>query len=418
MLAAAKEKMLAPLASAEEIFFLAAGVDVAALETHQGANAARGKKPHQGIFSKKRKIAVGSTWVKWSRTHQDSGRSWWKTVLGSALDANGNTLSEPSGKSYTWDFENRLVQAIVPGTNGGTTTFKYDPFGRRIQKRGPLGITNYLYDGINSLEEVDSSGNVLARYAQSGDIDELLSELRGSTTSFYQEDVLGSVTSLSNGTGALANTYTYDSFGKLTASTGTLVNPFQYTARESDSETGLYFFRARYFDQSGGRFLSEDPTKFGGGVNFYPYVDSSPTNDVDPLGLVAGAKEPRVGTRCKWGDGCNLIKGKMLLLERTISSHQGWDWTMPSPRGGARHVDEIANYWRALARCFNIYEKKCKDKNKNCDKDEGFPEPQPQPTPQPGTNFVPIPIDPIIPVMPEIPMPEPIFPLEPIFAPF
>jgi RHS repeat-associated protein len=134
-----------------------------------------------------------------------------------------------------------------------------------------------------------------------------------------------------------------------------LIFAFQYTARESDSETGLYFFRARYFDQSGGRFLSEDPTKFGGGVNFYPYVDSSPTNDVDPLGLVAGAKEPRVGTRCKWGDTCNLIKGKMLLLERTISSHQGWDWTMPSPRGGARHVAEIANYWRALARCFNIY---------------------------------------------------------------
>jgi YD repeat-containing protein len=51
-----------------------------------------------------------------------------------AYDANGNTLSDPSGKSYTWDFENRLTQAVVPGTNGGTTTFKYDPFGRRIQK--------------------------------------------------------------------------------------------------------------------------------------------------------------------------------------------------------------------------------------------------------------------------------------------
>ena len=58
---------------------------------------------------------------------------------GFTYDANGNTLSDPSGKSHTWDFENRLVQAVVPGTNGGTTTFKYDPFGRRIQKSGPLG---------------------------------------------------------------------------------------------------------------------------------------------------------------------------------------------------------------------------------------------------------------------------------------
>ena len=83
-----------------------------------------------------------------------------------AYDANGNTLSDPSGKSYIWDFENRLVQAVVPGTNGGTTTFRYDPFGRRIQKSGPLGTTNYLYDGRDLVEEIDSSGNVLARYTQ------------------------------------------------------------------------------------------------------------------------------------------------------------------------------------------------------------------------------------------------------------
>lgn len=72
-----------------------------------------------------------------------------------AYDANGNTLSDASGKSYTWDFENRLTQAVVPGT--GTVNFRYDPFGRRIQKSGPLGTTNYLYDGINLLEEVDNN---------------------------------------------------------------------------------------------------------------------------------------------------------------------------------------------------------------------------------------------------------------------
>jgi YD repeat-containing protein len=84
----------------------------------------------------------------------------------SVFDANGNTVSDASGKSYTWDFENRLAQAVVPGTGGGTTTFKYDLFGRRIQKSGPLGTTNYLYDGMaagaNVIEEVDSSGNLAA----------------------------------------------------------------------------------------------------------------------------------------------------------------------------------------------------------------------------------------------------------------
>jgi hypothetical protein len=63
-----------------------------------------------------------------------------------------------------------------------------------------------------------------------------LAMLRGSTISYYEADGLGSVTSLSNSAGALAQTYTFDSFGKQTASTGKLSNPFRYTAREFDSE--------------------------------------------------------------------------------------------------------------------------------------------------------------------------------------
>ncbi|MGA9508224.1 MAG: hypothetical protein WBV55_06200 [Candidatus Sulfotelmatobacter sp.] len=114
-----------------------------------------------------------------------------------AYDANGNTLSDPSGKSYSWDFENRLAQAVVPGTNGGTTTFKYDPFGRRIQKSGPLGNTNYLYDGASLIEELDHAGNVLSRYTFGG-LDQPLSELRSGTTSYYQGDAQSTVTSLSN----------------------------------------------------------------------------------------------------------------------------------------------------------------------------------------------------------------------------
>ena len=214
-------------------------------------------------------------------------KSSWKTVSGSALDANGNTLTDPSGKQYTWDFENRLMQAVVPGT--GTTTFRYDPFGRRIQKSGPLGTTNYLYDGrgarANIIEEVDPNGSVLARYSQGTLVDEPLAELRGSTISYYEADDQGSVTSLSNSAGTLANTYTYDSFGRLTASTGTFTNPFQYTGREFDPETDSFFYRARYYDPNAGRFTGEDPIQFSGGVNFYAYVRNSPLNYLDPTGM-------------------------------------------------------------------------------------------------------------------------------------
>jgi len=68
----------------------------------------------------------------------------------------------------------------------------------------------------------------------------------------------------------------YDSFGKLTASTGSLVNPFRYTARESDTETGLYYYCARYYDPANGRFANEDRLGFDGGENFYIYTGNSP----------------------------------------------------------------------------------------------------------------------------------------------
>jgi RHS repeat-associated protein len=200
-------------------------------------------------------------------------------------DNNGNTLTDAQSRSFTWDFENRLVQAVVQGQNGGTTTFKYDPFGRRIQKASPLGTTNYLYDGMNLLEELDASGTLQARYTDGQGIDEPLTMLRSGAVSFYQTDGLDSVTSLTSASGVFAQQYTYDSFGKETASFGTLINPFEYTSREFDRETGVYYYRARYYDSGAGRFLSEDPLRFFTDVNFYDYVFNSPTNFIDPTGF-------------------------------------------------------------------------------------------------------------------------------------
>lgn len=131
------------------------------------------------------------------------------------------------------------------------------------------------------------------RHTEAG-MDEQFAELRSGTTSYYQQDGIDSVTSLTDSAGALANTYSYDSFGKLTASTGMLTNPFQYTGREFDQETGSYFYRARYFDQNTGRFLSEDLLQFAGdGPNFYAYTLNNPVNYVDPMGTSSQGPPPR-----------------------------------------------------------------------------------------------------------------------------
>jgi RHS repeat-associated protein len=164
-------------------------------------------------------------------------------------------------------------------------TFKYDPLGRRIFKSTSSATSIYAYDGENLIEEANSSGGVVARYEDTQNIDEPLAMLRSSATSYYNADGLGSVTSLTNSAGAAAETYTYDSFGKVTASSGSLTNPFQYTGREMDPESGLYYYRARYYDPNVGRFLNEDPLGFAPGPNFYAYVHNSPVSRNDPSGL-------------------------------------------------------------------------------------------------------------------------------------
>jgi RHS repeat-associated protein len=236
-------------------------------------------------------------------------------------DYNGNTLTmvNSSGTtSYAWDFENRLTTATLPGS-GGTLTFKYDPFGRRIYKSSSSATSIYAYDGDNLIEETNSAGTAVARYSQGLNIDEPLATLRSGTTSYYQADGLGSLTSLSNSSGALANTYTYDSFGNLVASSGSLVNNFRYTGREFDTETGLYYYRARYYDPNAGRFISEDPIGFrGDGPNFYLYVLGNPANWIDPFGLLVELYcETIPSTRGGGFGNLNGIKnGAALLMSR------------------------------------------------------------------------------------------------------
>ena len=201
-------------------------------------------------------------------------------------DLNGNAITKNDSTgitTYAWDFENRLTSVTLPGSVG-TVTFKYDPFGRRIYKTSANVTSVFAYDRQNLIEEANATGTPVARYLQTQNIDEPLAMFRSSTTSYYHTDGLGSVTSLSDGAGTLARTYGYDAFGNQTSSSGSLSNSFQFTARESDAETRLYYYRARYYDTSTGRFLNEDPIRFVEGENFYKYARNQPTYFRDPSG--------------------------------------------------------------------------------------------------------------------------------------
>ena len=145
--------------------------------------------------------------------------------------------------------------------------------------------------------EYDDTGTLLARYTHGPELDQPLIMARDLDSSgvfdsgeffFYHADGLGSITELTDETGAIVRAYAYDAFGRIVAETGTLENPYAYTGREFDAESGLYFYRARYYDAQMGRFISEDPLRFkAGDVNFYGYVLNDPINLLDPFGLTA-----------------------------------------------------------------------------------------------------------------------------------
>jgi YD repeat-containing protein len=107
-------------------------------------------------------------------------------------DSNGNTLTSITGSNtttYAWDFENRLTSVTLPGT-GGTVSFKYDPFGRRIYKSSSSGTSIYAYDGDNLVEEASAAGAVVARNSDGLNIDEPLAMLRSGATTYHHADGL------------------------------------------------------------------------------------------------------------------------------------------------------------------------------------------------------------------------------------
>jgi len=191
-------------------------------------------------------------------------------------DANGNLTSDGTN-TYTWNARNQLV-AI---SGGASASFQYDPFGRRVGKTIG-GTTQYLYDGANPVQELfgtTASANLLT-----GGVDEYFQRTDSAGARSYLSDALGSTLALTDSTGAIQTSYTFEPFGNTTLTGATTTNSYAYTGRELDS-TGLYFYRARYYNASTQRFLSEDPIRFRSGqANFYSYVGNSPTNWVDRYG--------------------------------------------------------------------------------------------------------------------------------------
>jgi RHS repeat-associated protein len=214
-----------------------------------------------------------------------------------AYDGNGNQTSrtDASGVTqYVYNPDNRLVGISLPG--GGSNAFEYDANGLRTKKTDSAGTTRYLLDGLSVIAQYAPDGQRQAWYTQSlARIDEVLNVANDSGKFWYQADALGSVYGLTNQAGALIGSQNYDVFGAPTpAPSGPAGQPFGFTGREHELDSGLVYARARYLDPALGRWTQADPLpllvrSFTGvpmAAHEFAYAHANPALFTDPSGKV------------------------------------------------------------------------------------------------------------------------------------
>ena len=207
----------------------------------------------------------------------------------------GSCASPPSGAPGRFTRGNRITVAPPAGgainlsndqanrltAYGTSSTYAYNGDGLRVSMTVSGSTSQFLWDVASALPLLLRDGSTVYVYGPSGPP---LEQINGSTALWLHHDQLGSTTLVTDSGGAAQATYTFDAYGKLSASTGTISNPLRFTGQYLDSESGLYYLRARYYDSITAQFVSRDPA-LSITRQPYGYVMGNPLNGADPSGL-------------------------------------------------------------------------------------------------------------------------------------
>jgi len=231
-------------------------------------------------------------------------------------DANGN-LVDNGTHLFLCDYKNHIVQVKLKSSGSVIASYRYDALGRRVEKNVGGTVERYILSIWNDPGVVEDLSHVVSVYDDSDNWkqnfvwsdevdgiqmleqkDVLDYDSDGNTTeitrSFYHRNALGSVMEITDMNQAEVVSYRYDPYGKVTITVGgtpqssdPLGNHWTFTGRFLDEESGLLYYRARYYDPATGRFVQRDPQGYTAGSNLFAYADSDPSTLCDPAGLLS-----------------------------------------------------------------------------------------------------------------------------------
>ena len=221
------------------------------------------------------------------------GNGAWRDLL-TAYDgksitySGGNPTKYYNGSTFTWTQGRKLATAKVGNTN---ISYTYDMAGVRSSKT--VGSTTYKYTTLSGLVTRQTGGNATIDFVYDESNQPLAMKYNGKVY-YYVLNAQGDVVRIVDGSRNVVASYSYDPWGKLLSSSGTLanVNPLRYRGYYYDSETGFYYLQSRYYDPEIGRFINADSyasTDATGllSTNMFAYCENDPVNKSDPTGEVA-----------------------------------------------------------------------------------------------------------------------------------